>query len=157
MKTTMITKMMLAVAFTVASVLTISAVPPIRYSNTEVDNGLVTAKIIYELNGQYLTPEFRFEYQYGADDRIVEKRAFKWNGTQWINYYRISTVYSDTEAHMQYAIWDEKAKAFQPTEKYVYQLDKAGKFVAQYSYQLNGKNDWELTQVTLSEGVLAKY
>lgn len=156
MKTTMITKAMMAVVFAMATVFTTNAVEPTKFTNVEMDNDRVSAKVVYEKDGQYLTPEFRFEYQYGADNRVIEKKALKWNGTKWMNYYCISVTYSETEAHMQYAIWDKKARAFRPTEKYVYQLDEAGKFLAKYSYQLDKENSWQLNQVILSQTMLAK-
>lgn len=52
----------------------------------------------------------------------------KWNGTDWINYYCMEVTYTDTEAHIDYSLWNKNKKAFVPTQKYVYTLDEAGKF-----------------------------
>ena len=48
MKTTMITKAMMAVLFAMTSVLTLNAVEPVKITNEEVENGRVSAKVVYE-------------------------------------------------------------------------------------------------------------
>ena len=45
MKTTMITKAMMAVLFAMTSVLTLNAVEPVKITNEEVENGRVSAKV----------------------------------------------------------------------------------------------------------------
>ena len=57
MKTTMITKAMMAVLFAMTSVLTLNAVEPVKITNEEVENGRVSAKVVYEQEGTFLTPE----------------------------------------------------------------------------------------------------
>ena len=47
MKTTMITKAMMAVLFAMTSVLTLNAVEPVKITNEEVENGRVSAKVVY--------------------------------------------------------------------------------------------------------------
>lgn len=156
MKTTIITRALMVATFAIVSVFTANAVEPTKFWNLEMDNNQVAAKVVYDKDGQYLTPAFRFEYKYGTDHRVIEKKALKWDGTQWRNYYFISVAYSESEACMQYSIWDKKARAFRPAEKYVFQLDEAGKFLAKYSYQFNEKQVWELNQVIMSQTMLAK-
>ena len=41
----------------------------------------------------------------------------KWNGTDWINYYCMEVTYTDTEAHIDYSLWNKNKKAFVPTQK----------------------------------------
>ena len=55
MKTTMITKAMMAVLFAMTSVLTLNAVEPVKITNEEVENGRVSAKVVYEQEGTFLT------------------------------------------------------------------------------------------------------
>ena len=62
MKTTMITKAMMAVLFAMTSVLTLNAVEPVKITNEEVENGRVSAKVVYEQEGTFLTPEYRFDH-----------------------------------------------------------------------------------------------
>ena len=54
MKTTMITKAMMAVLFAMTSVLTLNAVEPVKITNEEVENGRVSAKVVYEQEGTSL-------------------------------------------------------------------------------------------------------
>ena len=63
MKTTMLTKAMMAVLFAMTSVLTLNAVEPVKITNEEVENGRVSAKVVYEQEGTFLTPEYRFVVQ----------------------------------------------------------------------------------------------
>ena len=48
MKTTMLTKAMMAVLFAMTSVLTLNAAKPVKITNEEVENGRVSAKVVYE-------------------------------------------------------------------------------------------------------------
>lgn len=34
----------------------------------------------------------------------------KWNGTDWINYYCMEVTYTDTEAHIDYSLWNKNKK-----------------------------------------------
>lgn len=86
MKTTMLTKAMMAVLFAMTSVLTLNAAKPVKITNEEVENGRVSAKVVYEQEGTFLTPEYRFEFRYNDKGQIIEKKSMKWNGTDWINY-----------------------------------------------------------------------
>ncbi len=36
--------------------------------------------------------------------------------------YRMEVNYTDTEAHIDYSLWNKNKKAFIPTQKYVYTL-----------------------------------
>lgn len=71
-----------------------------------------------------------FEYAYNDKNQIIEKKALKWDGSKWMNYYCITVTYMNAEAHIQYFMWDKKSQHFQPTEKYVYGLEEAGRFLA---------------------------
>lgn len=155
MRTTGIFKVMMMVVFAMATVFTTNATEPTKVTNVEMDNGRVSAKVVYQQDGQYLTPNFRFEYAYNDKDQIIEKKALKWNGSEWLNYYRITVTYTATEAHMQYAVWDKKSREFHLTEKYVYQLDEAGEFLAQYSYKMDKENRWQLNHMVMSHYMLA--
>ena len=84
MKTTMLTKAMMAVLFAMTSVLTLNAAKPVKITNEEVENGRVSAKVVYEQEGTFLTPEYRFEFRYNDKGQIIEKKSMKWNGTTWI-------------------------------------------------------------------------
>ena len=134
MKTTMLTKAMMAVLFAMTSVLTLNAVEPVKITNEEVENGRVSAKVVYEQEGTFLTPEYRFEFRYNDKGQIIEKKSMKWNGTTW---------------------WNKNKKAFIPTQKYVYTLDEAGKFLAWHSYKKDATG-WELDGLINNEVLLAK-
>ena len=107
MKTTMLTKAMMAVLFAMTSVLTLNAAKPVKITNEEVENGRVSAKVVYEQEGTFLTPEYRFEFRYNDKGQIIEKKSMKWNGTDWINYYCMEVTYTDTEAHIDYSLWNK--------------------------------------------------
>ena len=130
MKTTGFFKVMMVIVFVMASVLTMNAAESEKITNVEMDNGRISAKVVYQQEGNYLTPDFRFEYAYNDKNQIIEKKALKWDGSKWMNYYCITVTYTDAEAHIQYSMWDKKSRHFQPTEKYVYGLEEAGKFLA---------------------------
>ena len=155
MKTTMLTKAMMAVLFAMTSVLTLNAVEPVKITNEEVENGRVSAKVVYEQEGTFLTPEYRFEFRYNDKGQIIEKKSMKWNGTTWINYYCMEVTYTDTEAHIDYSLWNKNKKAFIPTQKYVYTLDEAGKFLTWHSYKKDATG-WELDGLINSKVLLAK-
>ena len=53
MKTTMLTKAMMAVLFAMTSVLTLNAAKPVKITNEEVENGRVSAKVVYEQEGTF--------------------------------------------------------------------------------------------------------
>lgn len=137
------------------SVLTLNAVEPVKITNEEVENGRVSAKVVYEQEGTFLTPEYRFEFRYNDKGQIIEKKSMKWNGTTWINYYCMEVTYTDTEAHIDYSLWNKNKKAFIPTQKYVYTLDEAGKFLAWHSYKKDATG-WELDGLINNEVLLAK-
>ena len=167
MKTTMLTKAMMAVLFAMTSVLTLNAAKPVKITNEEVENGRVSAKVVYEQEGTFLTPEYRFEFRYNDKGQIIEKKSMKWNGTDWINYYCMEVTYTDTEAHIDYSLGKRtlaadrrkknsiNKKAFVPTQKYVYTLDEAGKFLAWHSYKKD-TTGWELDGLINSKVLLAK-
>lgn len=155
MKTTGFLKVMMVIVFAMASVLTMNATEPTKVTNVEMNNGQVSAKVVYQQDGQYLTPNFRFEFAYNDENQIIEKKALKWNGSEWVNYYCITVTYTATEAHLQYALWDKKSRKFRPTEKYVYQIDEAGKFLAQHLYKMDGENSWQLNGIVLPVRMLA--
>lgn len=110
MKTTMLTKAMMAVLFAMTSALTLNAAKPVKITNEEVENGRVSAKVVYEQEGTFLTPEYRFEFRYNDKGQIIEKKSMKWNGTDWINYYCMEVTYTDTEAHIDYSLWNKNKK-----------------------------------------------
>ena len=56
------------------------------------------------------TPEYRFEFRYNDKGQIIEKKSMKWNGTDWINYYCMEVTYTDTEAHIDYSLWNKNKK-----------------------------------------------
>lgn len=154
MKTTMITKAMMAVVFAIASVWTVNAAQPVKVTNVEMDNDRVAAKVVYEQNGNFLTPEYRFEFKYNDEGRITEKKGMKWDGSHWANYYCMTVTYTDAEAHIDYSLWNEAKKEFVPTQKYVYSVDEAGRFLALHSYRKN-QAGWQLSEVISSEVLLA--
>lgn len=135
MKTTMITKAMMAVVFAMASVMTMNAAQPIKITNVEMDNERIAAKVVYEQDGNFLTPEYRFEFKYNDKGQVAEKKGLKWNGSSWTNYYLMTVTYTDAEAHIDYALWNKDKKEFIATQKYVYTLDEAGNFLALHSYK----------------------
>ena len=51
MKTTMLTKAMMAVLFAMTSVLTLNAAKPVKITNEEVENGRVSACLLYTSQG----------------------------------------------------------------------------------------------------------
>ena len=155
MKTTMITKAMMAVLFAMAIVLTVNAAEPVKVTNEEMENGRVSAKVVYEQEGAFLTPEYRFEFRYNDKGQIVEKKSMKCNGTSWMNYYCMKVAYTNTEAYIDYSLWNKDKKAFVLTQKYVYTLDEAGKFLAWHSYKKE-MTGWELNGLINNEVLLAK-
>ena len=111
MKTTMITKAMMAVLFAMTSVLTLNAVEPVKITNEEVENGRVSAKVVYEQEGTFLTPEYRFEFRYNDKGQIIEKKSMKWNGYDLDKIIICMEVtYTDTEAHIDYSLWNKIKK-----------------------------------------------
>jgi len=52
-------------------------------------------------------------------------------------------------------LWNKNKKAFIPTQKYVYTLDEAGKFLAWHSYKKDATG-WELDGLINNEVLLAK-
>ena len=152
MKTTMIAKAMVAIVFAMASVWTVNAAEPVKVTNVEMDNDRIAAKVVYEQDGNFLTPEYRFEFKYNDKGQVTEKKGMKWNGSDWTNYYCMKVTYTDMEAHIDYSLWNKNKKEFVPTQKYVYTLDEAGHFLAFHSYKKN-TTGWELCS-EIGKGVL---
>ena len=75
MKTTGFFKVMMVIVFAMASVLTMNAAESEKITNVEMDNGRISAKVVYQQEGNYLTPDFRFEYAYNDKNQIIEKKA----------------------------------------------------------------------------------
>lgn len=120
----------MAAVFAVASVWTVNASNPEKVTNVEMDNDRISAKVVYEQDGTFLTPEYRFEFQYNEAGQIAEKKGMKWDGTRWTNYYCMTVTYTDTEAHVDYALWNKDKKTFVPVQTYVYTLEEANELLA---------------------------
>lgn len=154
MKTTMITKAMLAVVFALASVCMVNAAEPVKVTNIEMDNGRIVARVVYEKNGNFLTPEFRFEFKYNDEGQVVERKSQKWDGTKWINYYCMAVTYTNTEAHIDYSLWNKGQNEFILTQRYAYTLDEAGRFLSLRSYKRTMAG-WELDSKVTNGMLLA--
>lgn len=66
----------------------------------------------------------------------------------------MTVTYTDTEAYIDYSLWNKDKKEFIPTQKYVYTLDEAGKFLAFHSYKKN-TTGWDLNTTINNEALLA--
>jgi len=88
MKTTMLTKAMMAVLFAMTSVLTLNAVEPVKITNEEVENGRVSAKVVYEQEGTFLIRSIVLSSDTTIRDKYrEEKYEMEWHGLDKLLLY----------------------------------------------------------------------
>ena len=95
---------------------------------------------------KYLKQHLKYEFQYDAANRLIQKEAWKWNaGAQtYEHYYCLNYHYADDEVTLEYALWNEKAEAYDAAnEKAVYQLEAGN--VNYFAFEWNRHlQDWNL-------------
>lgn len=89
-------------------------------------------------------------FTYDEQERLVEKTVVKWNSytEKWVNYYRLTFVYTDNNCCIEYARWSNKNNCYgEVTEKANYGFDKLNQLTAYQGFKLNEQtNEWNLVQ-----------
>ncbi len=124
MKAIVFFKIMFVTAVMIISISAVNAGTPQRITNDEVDSyNHVTAKMVYDKNGENLKPVYRFEFKYDNSDRVVEKKAFKWDGFGWSDFYVMVVKYSGNEASIIHSMWNDKTKKYSEVNNYTCNVD----------------------------------
>ena len=116
MKTSILSKGILALAFAFICSLAVSAVAPKDYMyDTKEENGKVISKVIYLQEAGMLNKQVRYEFQYNNEGKVSQKVAYRWNGAkdEWVPFYQIQYQYAaDGQISTHYAMWDAKKKSY---------------------------------------------
>lgn len=117
MKTKGFTKSMMTLVLVCICSLTAFAVSPKNYIyDTKTENGKVISKTVFSENQGFLSQEVKYDFVYDETDRVIQKKACKWNDTsrKWEPYYLMTYSYPE-EGHnitCDYAVWDKKKKSY---------------------------------------------
>ncbi len=80
--------------------------------NTEMANGVVSAKTVYHksTDGKYLTQHLKYNYTYDEQQRLTKKEVLKWNGAagKWEQSHCLIYVYDLAGYSVEYAMWNGK-------------------------------------------------
>jgi len=117
MKTKVLTKGILALAFTFMCTLVISAASPKNYVyDTKEENGKLISKVVFLQDNGYLNKEMKYEFAYNEDGKVVEKKAYRWNTAEgdWEPLFLMTYEYANGSDEIQtnYGMWNKKKKDF---------------------------------------------
>lgn len=117
MKTTVLSKSVLALVFTFICSLAINAASPKNYLyDTKEENGKIVSKVVFLQEDGLLSKQIRYEFQYNEAGKVSEKKAFRWNGKtdEWDPFYQITYQYDSQSGDIKtnYGMWDKKKKDF---------------------------------------------
>lgn len=117
MKTSVLTKSILALVFTFLCSLAISAASPKEYLyDTKEENGKIVSKVVFVQENGLLNKQVRYEFKYNENGKVSEKTAFRWSGAddEWVPFYQISYLYDDASGMINtiYGMWDKKKKNY---------------------------------------------
>ncbi len=115
--------------------------------NVEKDGEQITSQTVYQIEeSKYLKQHLKYEFQYDAANRLIQKEAWKWNADAqtYEHYYCLNYHYADDEVTLEYTLWNEKAEAYDAAnEKAVYQLEAGN--VNYFAFEWNRHlQDWNL-------------
>lgn len=84
--------------------------------DTKEENGKIISKVVFLQENGLLNKQVRYEFQYNANGKVSEKKAFRWNGSkeEWVPFYQITYQYDDAKGEIKthYGMWDKKKKDF---------------------------------------------
>jgi len=106
------------------------------------------SEVIYSLDKKksLLTRELKYEFQYGNNGEVTEKKAYRWNekSESWTPYYVITFSSSESGSVMQYAQWNNQSGEYNLNQqKTVYHIDAMNEVVSYISYKWNSEqNQW---------------
>ena len=90
---------------------------------------------VLDEGGQYLRLHIKYDFAYDENDRVITKKALKWDDNKkiWVNSYLMNYSYSDDSMTIELAYWDKQKEAYDEcTERAFYEVD-AGLQIS-YSY-----------------------
>jgi hypothetical protein len=108
----------LVLAFTFICILVVNASSPRNYVyDTKEENGKIVSKVIFlQGNDGLLSKQMMYEFSYGGNDKVMEKKAYRWDNAreEWEPFYLIRYQYGEEsgEIRTNYAMWDKKGKEF---------------------------------------------
>lgn len=77
--------------------------------------------IVSTLNndGKTITPKLKYKYQYDDNEKMIEKKAYRWNSElkYWEPLYIITMNSSENISIMDYAEWNKETASFTENQK----------------------------------------
>lgn len=77
--------------------------------------------IVSTLNndGKTITPKLKYKYQYDDNEKMIEKKAYRWNSElkHWEPLYIITMNSSENISIMDYAEWNKETASFTENQK----------------------------------------
>jgi hypothetical protein len=97
--------------------LSLPAIPPGDYMyDTKEENGKIVSKTIFLQKEGLLDRQLKYDFKYGEDGKVTEKKACRWNSSKndWEPFYLIAYRYDREKGaiHSEYAMWDRKTKDY---------------------------------------------
>ncbi|MFA6813621.1 MAG: DUF3836 domain-containing protein [Bacteroidaceae bacterium] len=82
--------------------------------NSQEQNGKVIGQTIYKMNNDVLSNYMKYDYQYNANNQMIENKSMKWDSesNNWINDLRINYTYEGKTVTTHYYKWDNSNKSF---------------------------------------------
>jgi len=117
MKTKVLTKSVLVLAFAFMCTLIISAASPKNYVyDTKEENGKMISKVVFLQDNGLLNKEMKYEFAYNDEGKVSEKKAYRWNQREgeWEPLFLMTYEYTEESDEIQtnYGMWNKKKKDF---------------------------------------------
>ncbi len=117
MKTSLLNKSILGFIFVIVCSMSMSAASPRNYlHDTKEENGKIVSKTIFLEDQGLLNQQVKYEFAYNADDKVKEKKAFRWNKKEavWEPFFVISYTYNNEtgDIHSVYGMWNKKTNDY---------------------------------------------
>lgn len=117
MKTSLVSKSILAMFFFLVCGMSMSAVSPKNYLyDTKEENGKIVSKTIFVEKEGLLNQQMRYEFAYNEEGKVSEKKAYRWNkeSKEWDPFFVINYQYNteNETIHSVYKMWNKKAKDY---------------------------------------------
>ena len=82
---------------------------------------------VYDESGLYLKPHVKYFFEYDANDRVIEKKALRWDANKgdWVNAYLYKYSYGVNAFEVEFAKWDRKKGDYEDFSERVIYCDEA--------------------------------
>ena len=81
---------------------------------------------VYDESGLYLKQHMKYFFEYDVNDRVIEKKALRWDARKadWVNTYLYKYAYTLNTVEVEYARWDRQKGDYEEfSERVVYSAE----------------------------------